>query len=130
MLGNRRDLQRLAAGRCEIPFSFRIPTGLPTSYYHKKSNVKGYIRYSLKATMLRPWNINLHATTVIQLKDIVMTNTPQLSTPLSAQCKRMRSCFCCGSGPITMLVETDKGGTVQENRLLLGLELRIMGIGG
>ena len=116
LLGNGRDLQRLTAGRYVIPFSFRLPIELPTSYYKKASPTccgtgsKGYIRYSLTATMVRLWKANLNATRDIQVKDFVKTNTPQLSIPLSAQSQRVGSHFCCGSGLITMSVETDRGG--------------------
>ena len=120
LLGNGRDPQRLTSGRHELPFAFQLPTGLPSSYYNKvnpscsplfSKKRKGYIRYSLTATMFRSWKANLHASTVIQVKDIVNTNIPQLSTPLSAQSQsREGSYFCCGSGPITMTVETDRGG--------------------
>ena len=53
LLGNGRDSQRLAAGRYELPFSFQLPTGLPSSFYCNvvadfcwNVTSKGYIRYS------------------------------------------------------------------------------------
>ena len=116
LLGNGRDSQRLTSGRHELPFAFQLPPELPSSYYYKVvpfccgRERKGYIRYSLTATMFRSWKSNLHVSKLIQVKDIVNTNIPQLSVPLTTQSQREGSCFCCGSGPITMKVVTDRGG--------------------
>ena len=124
LLGNGRDSQRLAPGRHELPFSFQLPPGLPTSYYYiKGGGNRSYIHYSLTATVLRPWKGNLHVSQTICIIDIVNTNTPQLSTPLSAQNQREGSCFCCGGGLITITVETDRGGYCPGESISLTVEV-------
>ena len=95
LLGNGRDSQWLATGRHELPFSFQLPTGLPLSFYCNvvadfcwNVTSKGYIRYSLTATMVRSWKANLNATRDIQIKDIVKTNTTVIDSVVSPKSKR------------------------------------------
>lgn len=112
--GNDIDSQQIEAGRHEFPFSFQLPsTSLPTSHERENANSdrKGYIRYSLNATLKRSWKFKDHASAAFKVEDIVNVNTPQLSTPQTNYVERRKKCCSClTSGPISVTVETDKGG--------------------
>ncbi len=41
----------LAAGKHEYPFSFTLPSAIPSSY----EGIHGNIRYTMKAIIKRPW---------------------------------------------------------------------------
>ena len=70
---NDTDSQQIEAGRHEFSFSFQLPpTGLPTSYERENPNSdrKGYIRYSLNATLERLWKPKCHVSATFNVKDI------------------------------------------------------------
>lgn len=41
----------LTAGKHEYPFSFTLPSSIPSSY----EGIYGKVRYTVKATIKRPW---------------------------------------------------------------------------
>jgi len=59
----------MEAGSYKYPFSFTLPTNVPSSF----EGQQGYVRYTAKATMDRPWKFD-HVTrcafTVISVLDL------------------------------------------------------------
>ena len=106
--GNGKDSQELAAGKYEFPFKFQLPSNLalPTSF---ESNT-GYIRYSLLARISRSWKFDHTTTRAITVNEIVDVNTAQLMAPLSSSNEKTLCCLCCASGPLSLSVQTDRGG--------------------
>jgi hypothetical protein len=59
----------LPAGVHEIPFEFTLPKSLPSSF----EGDFGYVRYTCKATLERPWDFDIlckRAFTVIGIEDV------------------------------------------------------------
>ena len=107
--GNGKDSQELAAGKYEFPFKFQLPSNLvlPTSF----ESHTGYIRYSLLARIRGSWKFD-HTTTTraITVHEIFDINTAQLIMPLSRSNEKTLCCLCCTSGPLSLSVQTDRGG--------------------
>ena len=113
--GNGKDSQELAAGQHEFPFKFELPSNcvLPTSFESPASGYQapvGYIRYSLLARIRRSWKFDHTTTRAITVNEIVDINTAQLTTPLSSSNEKTLCCLCCTSGPLSLSVQTDRGG--------------------
>lgn len=81
----------LPAGRHEFPFSFQLPISLVTSFEGKH----GSVRYSIKATLHRPWVPARRARKVFTVIEPVDINTPALLAS---------GCPVGGRGPAWLLV--------------------------
>ena len=116
---------QIEGGRHEFPFRFQLPsTSLPTSHEIENAgrNRIGYIRYSIKATLLRSWNLlnERNASTTFIVEDIVYVNRPN---PQSIWRQRRGCCSCFSSGPISVSVTTDKGGYLPFELLTLNVKV-------
>lgn len=74
LLGDTGETTTLPAGRHEFPFSFQLPPTLVTSFEGKH----GSVRYSIKATLHRPWVPARRARKVFTVIEPVDINTPAL----------------------------------------------------
>ena len=110
--GNGKDSQELAAGKYEFPFKFELPSdrALPTSFESRTASSTGYIRYSLLARIRRSWKFDHTTTRAITVNETVDVNTAQLTTPLSSSNEKTLCCLFCASGPLSLSVQTDRGG--------------------
>ena len=97
--------ETLAAGKHEFPYTFRLPTDIPSSH----EDVYGHIRYTLtailptrKAEVTRQKRIKVHG--------IVDVDRPDLLNSLNDSTSKTIGCWCCTSAPIELSASTDSGG--------------------
>ncbi|XP_039254402.2 arrestin domain-containing protein 3-like [Styela clava] len=103
------DATTLAQGSHSFPFSFRLPSPLPSSYEDKI----GYVRYYAKAKIVRPWKYDHNTKSMFTLLDILDLNKEQdMMAPSSGDEEKYLCCLCCKSGPIKGKIETDRKGYV------------------
>ncbi|KAK6180269.1 hypothetical protein SNE40_012456 [Patella caerulea] len=99
----------LQAGRYVYPFSFQLPTGIPSSY---ESSV-GKVRYSVTGVIDRPWKFDhktKRAFTVVNPLDL--NQEPQAKQGATVNGQKMLCCLCCKSGPISAVLRLGRLGYV------------------
>lgn len=66
---DKGDTTEISPGRHVFPFQFQLPSGLPSSF----ESFDGYVRYTVKSTIDRPWKFD-HNTkrpfTIISILDL------------------------------------------------------------
>ncbi|XP_035658878.1 arrestin domain-containing protein 3-like [Branchiostoma floridae] len=104
--GQSGDNPTLGAGHHVYPFQYQLPLqGLPTSF--EGSN--GYIRYSVRGTIDKPWKFDHTTKRAFTVLDMVDLNQePNAMTPLTGQQSKTLCCLCCASGPIELQVQADR----------------------
>ncbi|KAK6180227.1 hypothetical protein SNE40_012419 [Patella caerulea] len=99
----------LKAGRYTYPFSFQLPTGIPSSY----EGFSGRVRYSVAGVINRPWKFD-HTTrrafTVVDPLDLNLE--PMATKGASANDEKTLCCLCCKSGPISCMFKLNRLGYV------------------
>ena len=108
-IGGDNQVQAVTAGLHRIPFQFQLPAdGCPSSFQSERLS-EGSIRYWLTASISQPTRTTTteREFTVYETVDI---NVPQLIVPLSTSKEKTVCCLWCASGPISLLVTTDRGG--------------------
>ncbi|XP_066279244.1 arrestin domain-containing protein 3-like [Branchiostoma lanceolatum] len=106
----------LPAGYYEFPFRYQLGMGLPSSF----EGGTGYVRYSIKGIVDRPWRFD-HTTkcafTILDMYDL--NEEPSALTPSGNQSSKTLCCLCCASGPIELQAQTDRGGYCPGERVMV-----------
>jgi len=108
-LGDSGDSPTMAAGNFEFPIQFQLPINCPTSF----EGSWGHIRYTVKATIDKPWKFD-HDTkaafTVIQLIDLNLD--PAVQQPRQTTNSKTLGFLCCKAGNIECAVQMPRTGFV------------------
>lgn len=90
-----------------FPFHFQIPhRRLPSSFEGKF----GCIRYSLKATMDRPWKSNYNSKCAITILEVVDINESWALAPIVMERELQAQFMCFKRGSIVAQIKTDRRG--------------------
>ncbi|XP_004646919.1 arrestin domain-containing protein 2 [Octodon degus] len=96
----------LPAGRHEFPFSFQLPLTLVTSFEGKH----GSVRYSVKATLRRPWLPARRTRTVFTVIESLDINTPELLAPQAGAREKVARSWYCNRGLVSLSAKIDRKG--------------------
>lgn len=129
IFGDGHRLERIAAGRHEFPFRFQLPSDkvLPRTYeYHKPTDGSptGYIKYTIEASFMLSQNTSYTTQVDVPVNEVVDTNLPHLSSPLSASKTKSGCLLCCNFGPVSLSVRTDRGGYCHGDSIRISMEVR------
>ncbi|KAG6444951.1 arrestin domain-containing protein 17 [Manduca sexta] len=94
-------------GKHTYNFTFTLPPVLPSSF----EGEHGYIRYTVKVTLDRPWKFDQEtkmAFTVINALDLNLN--PNYKEPIHIQLEKTFCCFCCASPPLSVDVQAPVSG--------------------
>ncbi|XP_060804666.1 arrestin domain-containing protein 17 [Amyelois transitella] len=89
----------IPAGKQVYNFTCTLPPVLPSSF----EGEYGYVRYTVKVTLDRPWKFNQDtkmAFTVINALDLNLN--PSYREPIHIQMEKTFCCFCCASPPLSV----------------------------
>ncbi|KAI8514601.1 hypothetical protein Bbelb_071920 [Branchiostoma belcheri] len=107
----------LPAGYYEFPFRHQLGTGLPSSF---EGSRVGYVRYSVKGIIDRPWKLDLTTYYIITVLDkLDLNQEPRATMPSGNQNSKTLCCLCCASGPIELQAQTDRGGYCPGERIVV-----------
>ena len=110
--------ETLASGKHEFPYTFSLPTGIPSSH----EDHHGHIRYTLTA-VLPTRKSEVTTLQRIKVRENVDVGRPELLTPFwgsDRQTVTLPGCFCCCTlAPIELTVSTEKGGYVSGERIVI-----------
>jgi hypothetical protein len=99
-----------------FPFEFILPSnGLVTSFEGKY----GSIRYYLKAEIDKPWAFNHRVKKLFTLITPVDINESDYLIPINNQAYKTICCWCCASGPISLIIRSDRRGYCPGESILL-----------
>jgi len=99
----------LQPGTHLFPFSFTLPSNLPSSFETKI----GHVRYFVKADIVRDWMWNHKVKQHITVNGILDLNLyPSAKQAGHTRDYKTLCCFCCKSGPISAVITTNRTGYV------------------
>jgi hypothetical protein len=99
----------LPAGTHSYPFSCVLPPTLPSSF----EGEHGHVRYTVTVTLDRPWKFDQEtkmAFTVISPVDL--NKIESVRKPHRLEMEKSFCCFCCASGPLSVVVSLPVTGYV------------------
>ncbi|KAM5239230.1 arrestin domain-containing protein 2 [Ctenodactylus gundi] len=96
----------LPAGLHEFPFSFQLPLTLVTSFEGKH----GSVRYSIKATLHRPWVPARRAKKEFTVIEPVDINTPALLAPQAGAREKVARSWYYNRGLVSLSAKLERGG--------------------
>ncbi|KAJ2949368.1 hypothetical protein O0L34_g15281 [Tuta absoluta] len=97
----------IPAGKHTYNFTCNLPPVLPSSF----EGQHGYVRYTIKVTLDRPWKFDQEtkmAFTVINALDLNLN--PSYKEPIHMQMEKTFCCFCCASAPLSVDVRAPVSG--------------------
>ncbi|XP_014367457.2 arrestin domain-containing protein 17 [Papilio machaon] len=97
----------IPAGKQVYNFTCALPPVLPSSF----EGQHGYVRYTIKVILDRPWKFNQEtkiAYTVINALDLNLN--PSYKEPIHMQMEKTFCCFCCTSLPLSVDVRAPVSG--------------------
>ncbi|CAH2049372.1 unnamed protein product, partial [Iphiclides podalirius] len=97
----------IPAGKQVYNFTCALPPVLPSSF----EGQYGYVRYTIKVTLDRPWKFDQEtkiAFTVINTLDLNLN--PSYKEPIHMQMEKTFCCFCCTSLPLSVDVRAPVSG--------------------
>jgi len=121
LLGGKNSKEmELPAGNHSYPFTCALPPTLPSSYEGKW----GHVRYTIKVTLDRPWKFDQDtkmAFTVITPVDL--NQTPRCKVPAKLELEKSFCCFCCRSGPLSVITRLPVGGFVSGQHMPITVDV-------
>ncbi|CAG7732832.1 unnamed protein product, partial [Allacma fusca] len=116
--GNAKAI--LLPGHHQLPFSFKLPQGLPSSFVGKY----GVVHYEIRAEIKRPGKKSVNAKTMFTVNGLVDLNTaPGVSQPMEVRKYKKLCCLFCKSGPIGFVLKLPRRGFVPGEYLHFVAEL-------
>uniref|UniRef100_A0A1Q3FC19 Putative arrestin domain protein n=1 Tax=Culex tarsalis TaxID=7177 RepID=A0A1Q3FC19_CULTA len=120
LLGGKNSNEiELEAKSHTFPFTCALPPTLPSSF----EGEWGFVRYTIKVTLDRPWKFDQDlkmAFTVISPVDL--NQNPRVKDPFKLELEKTFCCFCCASGPLSVLVNIPVTGYVSGQTIPLTIE--------
>lgn len=110
----------MTAEQHSYPFTCALPPTLPSSYEGKW----GYVRYTIKVTLDRPWKFDQDtkmAFTVITPVDL--NQNARCKEPAKLELEKTFCCFCCASGPLNVIVRLPVSGYVSGQTIPITAEV-------
>ncbi|XP_047003362.1 arrestin domain-containing protein 17 [Schistocerca americana] len=91
------------------PFSTHLPPNLPSSFEAEF----GYVRYTVKAVLDRPWKFDQEVKSAFTVITPLDLNThPTAKDPVKKETEKNFCCCCCKSGPLSLVMSIPVGGYV------------------
>ncbi|XP_046750179.1 arrestin domain-containing protein 17 isoform X1 [Diprion similis] len=102
LLGGASGVEiQLPPGEHTYPFSCVLPPNLPSSF---ESDL-GHVRYTVKATLDRPWKFDQEVKTAFTVISPLDLNQERgAAEPVNEELTKTFCCLCCGSAPLNVNV--------------------------
>ncbi|XP_059470817.1 arrestin domain-containing protein 17-like isoform X2 [Neocloeon triangulifer] len=122
VLGSKNSSEELILepGNYTYPFYCTLPANLPSSF----EGDFGFIRYSLKAEVDRPWKFDYKAKALFTVTcPLDLNGSPELVAPVRKEKFKTFGCCCCVSGPLNIIFTIPTGGVVPGETLMPTLDV-------
>ncbi|XP_030565782.1 arrestin domain-containing protein 17 [Drosophila novamexicana] len=121
LLGGKNSSEtELPPGTHTYPFTCALPPNLPSSF----EGEFGHVRYTIKVTLDRPWKFDQDmkmAFTVIAPVDLNLN--PRVKETFKLELEKSFCCFCCRSGPLSVITSIPQTGYVSGQILPITCEV-------
>ncbi|KAK6643831.1 hypothetical protein RUM43_000094 [Polyplax serrata] len=114
------DEVEIPAGSHTYNFSAKLPDSLPSSF----ESQFGYVRYTVKAILNRPWKFDQEckaAFTVVSPLDL--NKVPESKEPINIHKEKFIGFCCCKSGPLSATLQVPISGFVSGQIIPVSLEV-------
>lgn len=110
LMGGKKNREtEVEPGTYTFPISCELPGTLPTSF----EGEYGYIRYTIKIVLDRPWRITPeHKMAFTVLEHINLNAIPRFKEPYTLKLDKSFCCLCCRSRPISITTKLPQTGYV------------------
>lgn len=86
-------------GEHKFPFTCALPANLPSSF----ESDFGHVRYTVKATLDRPWKFDQEVKSAFTLvSPFDLNQEPRAPEPVREEASKSFCCLCCMTGPLTV----------------------------
>uniref|UniRef100_A0A224XNV0 Putative arrestin domain protein n=1 Tax=Panstrongylus lignarius TaxID=156445 RepID=A0A224XNV0_9HEMI len=120
LAGSASNDIEIPAGEHVYPFTTTLPPQLPTSF----EGEHGYVRYTIVATLDRPWKMDVEAKAIFQVVTPLDLNYHALAKePVKKEETKTFCCFCCKSGPLTLVACVPHTGYVPGQEIPVTVEV-------
>ncbi|XP_067665042.1 arrestin domain-containing protein 3-like [Haliotis asinina] len=110
----------LPVGRHTFPFSYKLPSPLPSSFVGEY----GFVRYDAKCTIDKPWKFNHEAETSFIVRNrLDLNREPRAKKADRGSRSKTLCCLCCASGPISATFSIDRQGYVPGEEIVINAEI-------
>lgn len=111
----------LELGHHDYPFSFQLPTDIPSTY----EGQHGHIRYTLEASIQRSWKDDYTSIIPIEVRGLVDLNSvPKAGEIVKIFKEKHVGLMLCQNGPLSVNFLLSKAGFVTGEILQFGVEIR------
>ncbi|XP_059473739.1 arrestin domain-containing protein 17-like [Neocloeon triangulifer] len=122
IFGGEGEKLSLEPGEHSYPFTYTLPKKLPSSF----EGELGFVRYTFKATVDRPWKTDCAAKVAFTvISPIDLNKDPNMASPTSVESiQKFGCCYCCcASGAVKVFVSVLTGGVVSGDTLLATVDI-------
>ncbi|XP_066994415.1 arrestin domain-containing protein 17 [Anabrus simplex] len=120
LLGGSGNEVFIQPGEQTYPFSTFLPPNLPSSF----EGEFGYVRYTVKAILDRPWKFDQDTKAAFTVISPVDLNTHETAkNPVKMEKEKFFCCLCCKSGPATLVLSLPVGGYVPGQAIPVTVEM-------
>lgn len=120
LVGGSQDDFILPEGEHSYPFSTLLPPALPSSF----EGTHGHIRYTVKVKIDRPWKFDHETKTAFTVLCPVDLNTNETAMiPVKQELEKKFCCWCCESGPLTLVFTVPVSGYVSGQDIPVTIEI-------
>ncbi|XP_011861149.1 PREDICTED: arrestin domain-containing protein 2 [Vollenhovia emeryi] len=89
----------IQSGEHKFPFTCSLPTNLPSSF----ESDFGHVRYTVKATLDRPWKFDQDVKSPFTIvAPLDLNQEPRAAESVEQEMSKTFGCLCCGSPPLTV----------------------------
>lgn len=112
----------LNAGNHAFPFQILLPVNAPGSFEGQQGC---FVRYTLKATIDRPWKFDKHYKMVFTVGSVLDLNTVlNAGSPVQTTDSKTVCCLCCESDPVFATFRLDKIAYVPGESIVFDAEIQ------
>lgn len=120
LLGSANGEIEIPSGEHSYPFTTTLPPRLPSSF----SGEHGHVKYSVTATVDRPWKSDYEAVGVFNVVTPVDLNYIAVAKePVKKETSKSFCCWCCRSGPLSLVVNVPYTGIVSGQTFPVTIEV-------
>ena len=130
----------LEGGRHQFPFSITLPNGIPSSFEGDHGQVRHVCKATLKMSgffkmnvkQSQPYSVvSIHDLNLIpnarvglikNARSISQIDIIKFQNPILASDEKTLCCWCCASGPLSILLNIDRNGFVPGENIVINAE--------
>ncbi|XP_042871649.1 arrestin domain-containing protein 4-like [Penaeus japonicus] len=108
------------AGNHRLPFAFKIPRDVPSSF----ATTTGNVSYQVKAVADKPWQRDESTKTFFSVKcPYDLNRDPMARSPILREHDKYVVCLCAVWGPISLTVTAERKGYVAGENMVINAEI-------